>query len=59
MTVTCDVTTCADIVCGNISELTFHRLASFLLKIISRVPVPGCELLENSIRYRNSDFAVA
>ena len=46
MTGTRDVSTCADIVYG---ELTFHRLASFLLKMISRVPVPGRALLENGI----------
>ena len=57
MTGTRDVTTCADIVYG--SELTFHRLASFLLKMISRVPVPGRALLENGIRYRDSDFTFA
>ena len=45
MTGTCDVTTCAGIVyMENISELTFHRLASFLLKMISWVTVPGCVL---------------
>ena len=46
-----DVTTCADLV----SELTFHRLASFLLKIFSQVPVPGRALLENGIHYGDSD----
>ena len=56
MTGTHDVTTCADIVYGNISELTFH---TFLLKIISRVPVCGHALLENAIRYHDSDFTVA
>ena len=39
MTGMCDVTTCTYIV--NISELTFHRLAPFLLKIIS-----GCLYLD-------------
>ena len=39
-----DITMCA-------SELTFHRLASFLLKSIFPVPVPGYVLLENSIHY--------
>ena len=43
----------------NISELTFHRLASFLLKMISQVPVPGRALLENSIRYHDSNFTIA
>ena len=56
MTGACDVTTCADIVYGKYSELTFHRLASFL---ISRVPVPGRALLEYGIRYRDSDFTIA
>ena len=56
VTGTCDVTTCVDIVYSNISELTFHRLASFLLKMISWVSVPGHALLENGIRYRDSDF---
>ena len=56
MTGMCDVTTCADIVSGNISEL---RLASFLLKMISRVTVRGHTLLENAIYYRDSDFTVA
>ena len=46
-----DVTTCAEIV--------YNRLALFLLKMISRVPVPGRTLLENGISYRNSDFTVA
>ena len=59
MTGTCDVTACANIVYGNISELTFHRLASFLLKMISRVPVPVRALLGNGIRYRDSDFTIA
>ena len=59
MTGTRDVTTCADIVYGNISEFTFHRLALFLLKMISRVSVPGCVLLENGIHYRDSDVTVA
>ena len=58
MTGTHDVTTCADIVYGKY-ELTFHRLASFLLKMISRVPVHGRVLLENGIRYYDSDFTVA
>ena len=39
-----------------VSELTFHRLASFLLKMISRVPVCGRALLEDAIRYHNSVF---
>ena len=56
MTGTHDITMCADIIYGNISKLTFHRLASFLLQIISRVPVPGRALLENGLRYRDSDF---
>ena len=43
----------------NISEFTFHRLASFQLKMISQVPVPGRVLLNNGIRYRNSEFTVA
>ena len=51
-----DVTTRTDIVYGNISELMFH---TFLLKIISRVPVRGHALLENAIRYHDSDFTVA
>ena len=38
--------------------LTFHRLAPFLLKIISWVPVPGYALLENDIRYYDFDFTV-
>ena len=42
-----------------ISELTLYRLASFLLKMISRVPVPGHALLENGIRYHDSDVTVA
>ena len=54
MTGTSDVTTCTDIVYGK----PFHRLAPFLLKIISRIPVPGCALLENGIRYHDSDFTV-
>ena len=41
MTGMCDVTACADIVYGKHFRLTFHRLALFLLKMISRVPVPG------------------
>ena len=55
-----DVTTCADmhVVYGKHFRIPFHRLASFLLKIISRVPVPGRALLENGIRYRDSDFTV-
>ena len=56
LTGTHDVTTCADIVYG---ELTFHRLASFLLKMISQVPVPGRVLLKNGICYRDSDFTIA
>ena len=36
-----------------------YYLASFLLKMISRVPVHGDALLENAIRYRDSDFTVA
>ena len=56
MTGTSDVTTCADIVYG--SELTVHRLASFLLKMISRVPVLECVLLESGIRYCDSDFTI-
>ena len=55
MTGTCDVTTCADIAYRNISEFTLHRLASFLLKMVSRVPVPGCAFLENGIRYCDYD----
>ena len=48
-----DITTCADIV--NISELLSQSL---MLKIISWVPIPGRALLENGIRYRDSDFTV-
>ena len=59
MTGTRDVTTCADIVYGKLSELTFHRLALFLLKMNCRVSVPGRALLENGICYRDSDFTVA
>ena len=51
-----DFTTCADKYTENISELTFHILASLLLKMISQVPVCGRALLENTIRY--SDFTV-
>ena len=54
MTGTCDITTCADIVYGKHFRITFHRLIR-----ISRVPVPGRTLLENGIRYRNSDFTAA
>ena len=56
-----DVATCANIVhvyMENISELTFHRLASFLLNMISQVPVSGRALLENGIHYHDSDFTV-
>ena len=49
-----------------VSETTDHmapmellRLARFLLKMISRGPVPGRVLLENGIRYRDSDFTIA
>ena len=60
MTGTCDVTTCADIrSIRKTFQNSFHRLASFLLKMVSRVPIPGCTLLENGIRYRDSDFTVA
>ena len=55
MTGTRDVTTCADIVYG---KLSFHRLASFLLKMISRVPIPGRSLFDNGTRYRDSDFTI-
>ena len=58
MTGTRDVTTCADIVYEKHFRTQFHRLTSFLLKMIFRVPVPGCMLLKNGIRYRDSDFTV-
>ena len=55
MTGTRDITTCADIVTENISELNFHGMALFLLKIISWMPIPGRTLLKNGIHYRDSD----
>ena len=36
----------------------YRDLASFLLKMISRVSIPGCVLLKNGIRYFDSDFTV-
>ena len=42
-----DVTMCADIVYGNILELTFHRLASFL----------GCPFLD--LHYSRTVYAIA
>ena len=58
MTGTRDVTTCADIVYEKHFRTQFHRLTSLLLKMISRVAVPGRMLLKNGIRYRDSDFTV-
>ena len=46
--------TCTHVVYGKHSP--FHRLAPFMLKIISRVPVLGRTFLENCIHCRNSDF---
>ena len=57
MTGTRDVTTCADLVYGK--HFRTHFSQSFLLKMISWVPVPGRVLLENGICYRDSDFTVA
>ena len=58
MTGTRDVTICADIVYGKHFRTHLSQI-SFLLKMISRVPVPGHMLLKNDIRYRDSDFTVA
>ena len=53
MTGTHDITACADIIYRK--HFSFHRLASFLLKM---VPIPGRALLENCVCYRDSDFTI-
>ena len=59
MTGTRDVTTFADVVYGKISELHLSQISLVSLKMISRMPVSGCALLENGISYRDSNFTVA
>ena len=63
-----DVTMCTDVVYGKHFITTFTdivygkhfrtHLSQISLKMISRVPVRGRALLENAIRYRDSDFTV-
>ena len=59
MTGTCDVTTCADIVYGNHFRTHLSQISLVSAKMISRVPVPGCMLLDNGVRYRDSNYTVA
>ena len=54
-----DFTTCANIsIRKTFQNSPFTKLASFLLKMISRVPVPGRPLLKSGIHYRDADFMV-
>ena len=59
MTGICHVTTCADIVYGKHFRTHLSLISVVSTKNDSRVPEPGRVLLENGIRYRDSDFTVA
>ena len=51
-----DITTCADIVCGKHFRTHLSQISLVSAKMISRVLVRGRTLLENAIRYCDSDF---
>ena len=54
-----DVTMCADIVYGKHFRTHLSQISLVSAKMISLVTVPGCALLKNGMRYRDSDFTVA